>query len=619
MTDPAPGATGPDDATADPDEDDLPARDDPYWDDLTAETFAFLRRLRAAERRRKIGSAAYTAYVALVVALVYVVPYVWYALVQPVPVAAERTAPAWALAGVGLGMLVLVGFLRDGGWRGPAVVDRPTAAWLLPSPTHRRALLVPRWRTALALGAVSGVVVGGLLGIVGRVVSGGTAGEVAAAGAVAGLLLGAGGTALGGVAETARRPLRRAALLWLAPGVVLGGAVLLARAAGRTGTRDYLDAPVPGAAGSVAGLLLWSGPWGWVVQPLVAALPGRAPGGVETLWPGGLLLAVAATALLVRHVDGRVSTLDARTLRDRADAVALVGASILALQPRRARLTVLAAQGHAPSTRVRLPVPRQRWLVGPWRDATSLLRAPSRLVWSVLWLALGVVLLAASWRAGVGPLDPGVLPRTASRARLGEKVLLGVPGLVAVYLSAAQLAEPARLDADDVRRMRIRPTAATRQALGHAVVPVVVLGLLLAAGLVVIWALTGIAPWTATGTGWIVVEGAAGASVPPFDAAVVRTGLVAAFPALPVMVGAALVSAYRGDAPLTLLSSGAGSPMGDPGPASLLAWYARAPIVAVVLLVPTLLGWSVAGTVTAVGAVAMLTWAGIRAEAMLRA
>ncbi|MBI4942410.1 MAG: hypothetical protein HY830_16840, partial [Actinobacteria bacterium] len=85
MTDPAPGATGPDDrAPDDPDEDDLPARDDPYWDDLTGETFAFLRRLRAAERRRKIGSAAYTAYVALVVALVYVVPYVWYALVQPV-------------------------------------------------------------------------------------------------------------------------------------------------------------------------------------------------------------------------------------------------------------------------------------------------------------------------------------------------------------------------------------------------------------------------------------------------------------------------------------------------------------------------------------------------------
>ena len=85
------------------------------------------------------------------------------------------------------------------------------------------------------------------------------------------------------------------------------------------------------------------------------------------------------------------------------------------------------------------------------------------------------------------------------------------------------------------------------------------------------------------------------------------------------MVGASLVSAYRGDAPLTLLASGAGSPMGDPGPASLLAWYARAPIVAVVLLVPAVLGWSVAGTVTAVAAVAMLSWAGIRAEAMLRA
>lgn len=610
MTDHAPQAE---------DEDDLPARDDPYWDDLTAETFAFLRRLRAAERRRKLGSAAYTAYVALVVALVYVVPYVWYALVQPVPVAAARTAPAWALGGVGLGMLVLVGFLRDGGWRGPAVVDRPTAAWLLPSPTHRRALLVPRWRTALALGAASGLVVGGLLGIVGRVVSGGTAGEVAAAGAVAGLLLGAGGTALGGVAETVRRPLRRAALLWLAPAAVLGVALLAAFGNRGDATRDYLaDGSSSGAAWPVAGVLLWSGPWGWVVQPLVAALPGQAPGGVESLWPAGIVLATLASALLVRYVDGRVAGLDARTLRDRADAVALVGASILALQPRRARLTVLAAQGHAPSTRVRLPVPRQRWLVGPWRDATSLLRAPSRIVWSVIWLVVAVALLAASWRAGVEPLDPALAERTAARARLGSKVLLGVPGLVALYLSAAQLAEPARLDADDVRRMRIRPTAATRQALGHAVVPLLVLVVLVGGGLLVTWGLTGISPW-ARSFGWFAFGGADGGAVLPFDALSVRMGLVTAFPALPAMVGASLVSAYRGDAPLTLLASGAGSAMGDPGPASLLAWYARAPIVAVVLLVPAVLGWSVAGTVTAIGAGVMLMWAGIRAEAMLRA
>ena len=336
-----------------------------------------------------------------------------------------------------------------------------------------------------------------------RVVSGGTAGEVAGAGALAGLLLGAGGTALGGVAEAARRPLRRAALLWLAPAAVLGVALLAAYGArsraGTAATSPTGRRPAPPGrsrrccCGAVrgAGRSSRSSP----------RCPGTAPGGVETLWPAGLVLALLGTALLVRHVDGRVAGLDARTLRDRADAVALVGASILALQPRRARLTVLAAQGHAPSTRVRLPVPRRRWLVGPWRDATSLLRAPSRIVWSVLWLVVAVVLLAASWRAGVGPLDPGLAERTASRARLGEKVLLGVPGLVALYLSAAQLAEPARLDADDVRRMRIRPTAATRQALGHAVVPLLVLGALVVAGLLVTWGLTGLSPW-ARRYGW---------------------------------------------------------------------------------------------------------------------
>ncbi|MBZ4322529.1 hypothetical protein JNW98_24695, partial [Streptomyces sp. SCA2-4] len=52
---------------------------------------------------------------------------------------------------------------------------------------------------------------------------------------------------------------------------------------------------VPAWAGRA---LLWSGPWGWPAQPLVAAVHGTAPG-----WPAALALSVASTtAALVAGV-----------------------------------------------------------------------------------------------------------------------------------------------------------------------------------------------------------------------------------------------------------------------------------------------------------------------------
>ena len=632
MTDPSDAA----DPAGDPgagahESDDLPARDDPYWDELTRETARFVRELRADERRRRLGSNAYTAYVVLVVVVMYVVPYVWYALTRPVSGTPDRTAPGWAIGAVGLAVLVLVAFLRDGAWRGPAVVDRPTAAWLLPSPTHRRALLLPRWRTALVVGALAGAAIGGLAGVVARVVAGGAAGAVAAAGAGGALLLAAGGTAVSAVAETGRPALRRPALLWIVPAVLLALAVASERVAPPQRIADYLPGDPYPVWTVLAAVLLWSGPWGWLVQPFVAALPGRAPGGVDALWPVGLGLGLVGATVLVVLADRLVPTIDGRTLRGRADSVALVGASILAIQPRRARLTVLAAQGHAPSTRWRLPVPKRRWLLGVWRDASALLRAPARVVWSVLWLVLALVLLAQALRPTLGAVvfDPADgTPTGPDRAERGVRLLLGVPGFVALYLAVAQLAEPARLDADDVRRLRIRPTAATRQALGHAVVPVLVVGALLLVARAVVWAVWGLQPFGgSTSFGWFSSAPAAAGgplgdglfTADPMAGLAWSAGIGAAVLALPLLTGAALVSAYRGEVPLSLLATGGASPMGDPGPGALLAWYARAPLVSLLLLLPALLGWSIATSAAFVGAAGMLTWAGIRAEAMLRA
>jgi hypothetical protein len=240
------------------------------------------------------------------------------------------------------------------------------------------------------------------------------------------------------------------------------------------------------------------------------------------------------------------------------------------------------------------------------------------------------VLLAETFRPRLGavvfePAD-GV-PAGLDRADRGVRLLLGVPGFVALYLAVAQLAEPARLDADDVRRMRVRPTAATRQALGHAVVPVLFVGALLLLGYGAVWAVWGLDPSGSQGFGWFASApldaaqpiGGGLFSADPAAGLAWSGGLGAAFVALPMLTGAALVSAYRGEVPLSLAATGAGSPMGDPGPGALLAWYARAPLVSLLLLLPMLLDWSIASSAAFVGAAATLTWAGTRAEAMLRA
>ncbi len=596
--------------------DELPGRDDPYWLELTAETLDFLRDLRRAQRRRRIGRAAYVGYVITVICLLYVGPWVWYALSRPAGAGHPGGGGRLALAAVGCCALVLVGFARDGGWRGPAVLDLPTSTWLLPAPIERRALLLPRWRVSLLLSASAGVCAGAAIAVAARVTSGGHAAWLAAAGATTGLMAASLGTAAGGLAEAratgpsgSRMPSRSMpsrsmpsrsmpsrsmlprsrmpswllpALCWLLPALLLA---LAAVPAGRGG-RAWLG-PVDAAA-------LWSGPWGWLAQPLVAALPGTAPAGVQRLWPLGLALAVLTTALAVVRVERRIGGVPAAALRSRAESVALVGGALMMLQPRRARLTVLAAQGHAPSTRVRLPVPRRRGLLAPWRDATALLRAPSRLLWGLVWLGLALAVLALTATvelhqgsgSGSGALAAaGTATGGELRAALGRRLLLGLPGLVALYLAAAQLVEPARLDADDARRLRIRPVDAGRQALQHVTVPLVVLG--------------------GATLGVLAVAAAAGATAVVTAAGWTLLGL-------PGMLGAAMVSAYRGDAPLQLLV-GPDTPLGGTGPVQLLLWYLRGPLVGIALLVPAILGLAIGAFTAEIAAVALLAWAVRRA------
>jgi hypothetical protein len=230
--------------------------------------------------------------------------------------------------------------------------------------------------------------------------------------------------------------------------------------------------------------------------------------------------------------------------------------------------------------RWRLPAPRHRSLLLPWRDATALLRMPSRLIWGLLWLAAAAALITA----GASQADANAGGTAAARAiaRLG----LSVPALVAGYLAAAQLVEAARLDADDPRPAKTLPVAARQLAVGHAVVPLLVLGV----GLVV-------------------------AEVTALSVRASGSGVLELALASPALVGAALVSAYRGDLPLSLLV-GAPTPMGGTGPGQAVLWYVRGPLVALILLLPLALGLSAVQD-AAVAAMIMISWARSRAHRVL--
>ena len=572
MTAPAPdaadGLTEDDDGTED---DELPAEDDPWWAEHTRNTLRHLRVARARHRAEKLRENAYRGYVAALVVLIYVVPPVLSAVRAPAT-GAHPAAPGVPLGAVAVALLVLVALVRDGLWRGPVLLDPASAAWLLPLPLHRAALLRPRLHRALLAAGLLGAAVGATAGALLRLVTRGSAVLLALSGGAAGALVLVLGVALGALVSAADGRARGAVLragtaLWLLP--VLPAAFVAVRLAGLAGARG--DGGPDRIAASVA---LWSGPWGWALQPLAAALSDGTDAPPGTSWPVAAVAALAAVTVAVVAAHRGVTGLTNRALRARAATVSAVTQSLGTLQPRRARLLVEAAQGRSPNTRWRLPPPHTRLLLVPWRDATALLRYPSRLVWSALWTATAVPLVAA----GTG---------TSGLARFA----LVVVGLLAQYLGAAQLVEAARLDADDPRTVRSLPLATTRVALAHLVTPLAVL---------------------AAGVGTAL--GVVALTAPPSWAPSVAAVLLPA--ALPALTGAALVSAFRGDVPLGLLSTGAGSPTGDPGPVLLVLWWLRGPLAAIALLVPTALGGPVPLGTTVAGAV-MISWSTRRAAAVL--
>lgn len=510
---------------------------EPGWteaeDDRTAETLAWLRRKRRAHRRRQGRDLAVVLYTVTLGVVAYgssLALHFLRGLGEGADYGGFGAGLARSLPSLIPAVAVLLGLLsaRDALWRGPVVLPAPQVGWLLTQPVRRAAVLRPWFRLSAGLALVPAVLGGVAAGVALRVTGQASIGAAllgVAPGAVCLPLL---SVALGMAVE--RRPHRTATVRrWTGPVVVLlaglAAQAALAGAGHRVRALEWAE--------------LWSGPWGWAAQPVVRACGGGVPG-----WPVALALLPAATAAAVWRAHREAAEVPTAHLRARAATAATVASVFWSLELRAAKLALLEAAGDQSTRRVRLRPPRGRVgrrFVVVWRDLLTLLCAPGRLGRAVVWAAAGAVL------AGVG----------ADLA--GERRPVGlVLGLLCGYLAVGALAEPARVETDDLRRSAWAPYRFRTLMLWHGVLPAVlgaVLGLLAAV------------PFAVHGS----------------PVALLLVPLCA-----PPFAAAALYSACRGPARTHLMFLGGGSPMGGPGPLIYLAWYAAGPLAAVGCLAPAL-------------------------------
>jgi hypothetical protein len=513
--------------------------------DSTAATFSLLRELRRGRGRKQAASAAYWAYLIAIIVVGYggsLIVTTYRALRHPPPAtaAAPRLLHAGPAALTALALLVFLVLLRDALWRGPVTVPQATADWLLGTPVSRRRLLRPRFRWAAAgallFGAVAGIVPAAALVALG--LGGGSGGEVLRLAGAAMLSMGllfAVATGVAGLIERypgTGRQVRAATPVVLAAAVVLGGLAAWA-GLGR----------LPGA---VATVLLWSGPWGWAAQPVMAVAAQAGPAGAGNpapWWPVALGLLAGSALATLACADRVVAGVPAAALRARARTLGAMSAAALSMNTRGVATAYTGAGTRR--ARFRLPPPRRRELVLLWRDLLALLRSPARLVSAVL-----LALLAAGLAAVAGHGRP------VSLVLVGCALSLG-------YLAAAWLCEGARLDADDPRRSAQLPFRYESLAWWHAAVPCLVL--LAAVGVPV------------------AVAGIVSGDLRPLVLLVVT---------IPVLVGGALVNVFRGSFSPALFV-GADTPVGNTAALSIVFWYAWGTVLAVLpmtVLVSSALG-----------------------------
>ncbi|MFE5868850.1 hypothetical protein ACFQ6V_09370 [Streptomyces roseifaciens] len=540
--------------------------DEPTWteedDDRTAETLAWLREKRKARRRQRGRDLAVFLYSVVLIVAGYGSAYAVHFL-QRARLGADYgglgervqdTLPAlFTLLTAALALLAA----RDALWRGPVVVPAPSVGWLLAQPVRRAAVLRPWFRLSAAVAVVPALLVAVAAAVVLRVMD--LAPLVTAllallpAAVCLPLLAVAVGMAVehrAGLARLVRRFTPLAVLVLM----LLAGQVAGAAYGHRSAVLEQVE--------------LWSGPWGWAAQPVVSVTGGHAPA-----WPAAaaLLVLLAAAGLVQGHRDAaRVPTTQ---LRRRAATAQTVSSVMYSVELRAAKLALMDATGTGGARRVRLPRPRSKYLVVVWRDLLSLLRAPARPAKALMWTVCASATAALGLQFG-GP----------------ERVIGLVAALLLGYVGVGALAEPARLETDDVRRAAWSPFRFRTLMLQHAVVPTV---------LGAVTALLAAVPFAVAGAPWAL--------------------LLMPVCAVP-FAAAAVFAACRGPARTHLMATGISTPMGDPGVVLFLGWYAAGPLVTVGglgIALHKVLGRAQldAGAVADVAAVAAVLTAGLLAFA----
>ncbi|MFI1180950.1 hypothetical protein ACH4UT_15555 [Streptomyces sp. NPDC020799] len=498
---------------------------EPTWteeeDDRTAETLAWLREKRRAHRRRKGRDLAVVIYTVVLALLGYGSGYAYHFLRQirlgadysGLGADVQRTLPAlFTLLTAALALAAA----RDALWRGPVVVPGPSVGWLLAQPVRRARVLRPWFWLSAGLAVVPGLLLALAGAVVLRVMSLASLGTALLALLPAAVCLPLLAVSAGMAVErraALARSVRRCTPLAVVVLMLLAAQVALAGYGHRLGVLERAE--------------LWSGPWGWAAQPVVAATGGGAPA-----WPFALvpLVLLTAAGLFQGHRDAaRVPTAQ---LRRRAATAQTVSSVMWTVELRAAKLALLDATAGGRTHRIRLPLPRSKYLVVPWRDLQALLRAPARLAKALMWTAFATAAAALGTRLGGG-----------------HATLCLVVALLLGYVAVGALAEPARLETDDVRRAAWSPFRFRVLMLQHAVVPALV-GALLAALAAVPFAVAG-APWAL---------------------------LLMPVCAVP-FAAAAVFAACRGPARTSLMFTGVSTPVGDPGMLLFLGWYAAGPLV----------------------------------------
>jgi hypothetical protein len=342
---------------------------------------------------------------------------------------AQVVTPHWlAVTGPALALLAVLLTTHWGAYQGPVVYSVADVAHLLGAPLPRRALAARRLVLALAGGAAAGaitagVVVVGLAGE-GRGIAADDAAGLAVGMAELGILGVAGAWAVQGSARW-----ERAARLATWPAVLVAAVLAVASDAGAAGRE----------------IALWSGPWGWAVQPAAGA------GDVQSL--AALLVLTLVTAVAARAVVRGCGGCPAERHLRRAEARAGAVMALASYDGRRARRALETVGARDGRQGARLRRPRTPRLAIPWRDAVAALRTPGRVVEGVALAGAGTVL--------------GLLE--------ADRPVAVAAAVLVAYLGASRMVWPLRAELDVRARAQVllRPRLG-RVLLEHAVVPVIV-------------------------------------------------------------------------------------------------------------------------------------------------